>query len=127
MKKLLLFMGLLLTAVMPLWAGHVTEQEALQKARRFMQDKQFADFQTLRRAAAATDLASGAFYVFNADGRQGFVIVSADDRTEPILGYSDQGSLDMENLPENAKAWPVIDTSTATAINTFLNFLIFCV
>ena len=41
----------------------------------------------------------------NATDQQGFVIVSADDRTQPILGYSDQGTLDISNLPPNAKAW----------------------
>ena len=41
----------------------------------------------------------------NATDQQGFVIVSADDRTQPILGYSDQGTLDISNLPVNAKAW----------------------
>ena len=42
------------------------------------------------------------FYVFNA-GEQGFVIVSADDRFRPIVGYSDEGAFDTENMsPELA-------------------------
>ena len=42
------------------------------------------------------------FYVFNA-GEQGFVIVSADDRFRPIVGYSDEGPFDTENMsPELA-------------------------
>lgn len=45
------------------------------------------------------------YYVFNATGRNGFVLVSGDDRTVPILGYSDHGSLDTDNLPPNVKAW----------------------
>ena len=36
------------------------------------------------------------FYVFNAD-QQGFVIVSADDRFRPIVGYSDEGPFATEN------------------------------
>jgi len=43
--------------------------------------------------------------VFNADGNEGFVIVSGDERTPAILGYSDSGTFDYDNLPENAKAW----------------------
>ena len=39
------------------------------------------------------------FYVFN--GGKGFVIVSGDDRATPILGYSDEGSFDPDNIPPN--------------------------
>lgn len=38
-----------------------------------------------------------AFYVFNTD--MGFVIVSADDCVTPILGYSNEGQFDPENVP----------------------------
>ena len=38
-----------------------------------------------------------AFYVFNTPN--GFVIVSADDCATPILGYSNEGQFDMENIP----------------------------
>lgn len=39
------------------------------------------------------------YYVFNKGTRDGFVIVSGDDRTEPILGYSDSGTFDYATLP----------------------------
>ena len=83
------------------FAGEVTEQEALQKAQKFMQGRSFKQ-RNLRRASAFQDKS---FYVFNAEGHNGFVIVSGDDRTIPILGYADQGSLDLEKLPKNAKVW----------------------
>ncbi|NLJ81722.1 MAG: T9SS type A sorting domain-containing protein, partial [Bacteroidales bacterium] len=38
------------------------------------------------------------FYVYNLSN-QGFIIVSADDRVEPILGYSLQGDFDLNNIP----------------------------
>ena len=38
------------------------------------------------------------YYIFNnEDG--GFVIVSGDDCATPILGYSDEGSIDVDNMP----------------------------
>ena len=46
-----------------------------------------------------------AFYVFNAGNDGGYVIVSGDDRTEPILGYVDHGTFDPENIPENMRSW----------------------
>ncbi len=46
------------------------------------------------------------FYVFNKTGNKGFVIVSAEDMTDTyILGYSEEGTFDYNNLPENAKWW----------------------
>ena len=38
-----------------------------------------------------------AFYIFNTPN--GFVIVSADDCVTPILGYSEEGQFDTENIP----------------------------
>lgn len=37
------------------------------------------------------------FYVYNIDN--GFVIVSADNRVQPVLGYSTEGNFDAQNLP----------------------------
>jgi hypothetical protein len=48
---------------------------------------------------------SAYYYVFNAEGDNGYVIVSGDDRTPEILGYVDKGSFDEENIPENMKSW----------------------
>lgn len=44
------------------------------------------------------------YYIFNATDGNGFVIVSGDDRLSPILGYSDTGNIDTENLPVQLKA-----------------------
>ena len=43
-------------------------------------------------------------YIFNLD-TTGFVIVSADDRSYPILGYSMNGGFDIEKAPTNMLAW----------------------
>ena len=39
------------------------------------------------------------YYIFNSENEDGFVIVSADDCATPILGYSTDGSIDLQNLP----------------------------
>jgi len=44
------------------------------------------------------------FYVFNAT-EGGYVIVSGDDRTREILGYSSTGTLDLDDLPDNLQWW----------------------
>ena len=58
-----------------------------------------------RRKAASTEEETPYYYVFNVGGDGGYVIVSGDDRTEPILGYVDQGTFDPDNIPENMSSW----------------------
>lgn len=60
--------------------------------------------QSRARANGFSTNESGLFF-FNAEHEGGFVIVSADDRTESILGYSDEGSIDLDNMPENLLYW----------------------
>ena len=102
MKKLLLALLVVMMAT-AVNAERVSKQDALQKARIFMPDKQFVEAKSFARSAGST--AEEAFYVFNADGNQGFVIVSGDDRTTEILGYSKTGHLNMEQMPDNLKWW----------------------
>lgn len=44
------------------------------------------------------------YYVFNAEDNGGFVIVGGDSRVQKILGYSDSGCFDFDNVPP-ALAW----------------------
>lgn len=43
------------------------------------------------------------YYIFNRGEKDGFVIISGDDRAPKILGYSDKGSIDAENIPPQLK------------------------
>lgn len=45
------------------------------------------------------------YYVFNIGDNNGFIITSADDINVPVIGHSDQGEYDIENLPENYREW----------------------
>ena len=44
------------------------------------------------------------FYVINFEP-QGFVIVSADDRSKPVLGYSFDNMYDDQNIPPHYDYW----------------------
>lgn len=44
------------------------------------------------------------FYVINV-GKNGFVMLSGDDRIKPILGYSYESSFSTKNMPENLRDW----------------------
>lgn len=100
MKKLLLLLVCTL-AGLSVQAESVSEQEALQKAQLFMQDKVFK--QNGMRRAPMKDGKTPAYYIFNAEKNGGFVIVSGDDRMKDILGYAKNGSLDLDRLPDNLK------------------------
>ena len=75
--------------------------------------KQFGQAQPTLKAGAKANLklsytamnqkGMNDFYVFNRDGNQGYVIVSGDDMTDPVLAYSDRGSFDMNLAPEPVK------------------------
>jgi hypothetical protein len=48
---------------------------------------------------------NNSFYVFNRGAKDGFVIVSAEDRAEEIIGYTDKGDFDYASIPANMKVW----------------------
>ena len=62
-----------------------------------------ADIKLAYAETSAIDSNSHTYYAFNIDGG-GFIIVAGEDRAYPVLGYSDQGHLDYNNLPDNFKA-----------------------
>ena len=117
MKKFFVILSLFVATTV--LAGPVSKEQAWQLA---------ADFVKTRPAAAASKAAGGIaqqadalslvtlsqnkqeamaapFYIFNIGERQGFVIISGDDRTTSVLGYSDEGCIDPERMPENLRYW----------------------
>ncbi|MBD5358402.1 MAG: hypothetical protein HDR88_15690 [Bacteroides sp.] len=44
-------------------------------------------------------------YVFNLNGGNGYIFVSADDATTPLLGYSDKGEFDSSTIPPALRYW----------------------
>ncbi len=45
------------------------------------------------------------FYIFNRGKDQGYIIISADERSKQIIGYSDTGTFDPNNVPSQMRAW----------------------
>ena len=44
-------------------------------------------------------------YVFNKTGDNGYIVLSADDLAPAVLGYSDHGTFDGDNMPPALKYW----------------------
>ena len=104
MEKRLLFILALLMIAFGASAGPVNKQMAQSKAKNFMARKGLS---TKATPALVAKKANGdaAFYVYNATGKQGFVIIAGDDRSADVLGYVEQGEFDAANIPENMQAW----------------------
>lgn len=103
MKRQLLVLYLLFMAV-AIEANPVTAEQARQKAVQFLQGQVQAGAR--RRAPSAKQMRMAAkgradtYYIFNAaNPGDGYVVVSGDDATDPILGYSHTGTIDPDNMP----------------------------
>ena len=59
------------------------------------------------RSVELTDVSSVAGFsnVYVLTTESSFVLLAADDRVQPILGYSLTGGFDVENMPDNKRAW----------------------
>lgn len=88
-------------------ASPIDKSAALEKARAFMTkvnpSATIAE-PSMRRKVASASTEEQPYYIFNADNEQGFVIVSGDNRSEEIIGYADQGTIDPDNMPDALKA-----------------------
>jgi hypothetical protein len=90
-------------------ADEITTEQALQQAQTFVKNHQTANGSRRNAPGAAPQLTLASkvsgLYVFNVASDGGFVIVSNDDRTTPILAFGDSGNIDPDNMPENMRAW----------------------
>lgn len=110
-RKLLLFLSFFVT--MTMMAGPVTKDEAAQKAQAFINGKNKQRPGGPRRVKLAhrqmklvqAVQENALYYVFNVGEEDGFVIVSGDDRTPAVLGYTDNGSFSTDQMPDNMRAW----------------------
>ena len=98
-----ILMVMCLLAITTVWAGPVGERQARRIAEKFMSDRsmQSTTLKKVHKApmTAAANNEKAAYYVFNAD-RGGYVIVAGDDRAPAVLGYSDNGTFDNQDVPE---------------------------
>lgn len=104
MKKTLLFVLIAISTLAN--ANPIGKQEAMKLAMRFLNQKQST---TSTRATSQRNQLKmvmqcpNSYYVFNNGNGQGFVITSADDRTDAVLGYAYTGKFDVNNIPVQLK------------------------
>ena len=91
-------------------AGNVTATQARVVANNFIKQQvtghfnatAMSDLKLAHAEASSAVKGTNTYYVFNIKGG-GWVIVSGEDRTPQVLGYSDKGQMDFNNLPYNLK------------------------
>lgn len=103
-------LALLMLASLHTYANNVSVNEAKAIANTFMKSHyssapgsfkapSTADLQLAHAESSRKVAGSNVYYAFNIKGG-GFIIVAGNDMATPILGYSDQGRIDFNNLPE---------------------------
>ena len=89
------------------WAQQVSQDEAMQRAIQFFAKPSSSGMKKAPRKAPRMKAAevNEAYYIFNDEANGGFIIVSGEERTPDILGYSNGGRFDAAKVPANMRAW----------------------
>ena len=102
MKKLSLFGLALALCIGAAQAAPIDVNQAKSYGLKFVQNTLGQKSAELSLAyTQATEAGVDALYIFNHD--HGYVVVAADDRAFPILGYSEDSPFDVENIPEGLR------------------------
>jgi hypothetical protein len=121
MKKISVLCLVIFTSILSAVAGPVDSTTAKNLAREFWQ----MEFGTPRQAAAGLEfhnlspqLGLNQLYVLQNAGGEGFVILSSDDRAIPVLGYSDHGTVNTADMPDNFRMWlQIYEEEIAAAVS----------
>lgn len=104
----LLAIAISLLLVTTLTAAPVSQELAREQAGQFLQQRHGIAAARGMKLSEPQVISSGAapsYYIFNIGQNEGFVLISGDDRTEPVLGYADEGSFCEDQMPQNLRAW----------------------
>ena len=107
MKKIVLFLIVLLLVTLGVGAAPIGKQRAQSIARDFMVEKglKVGPLRSAEKMAKVKADGTCPYYVFNNGQDGGFVIVSGDDIAPKVIGYSYTGTFEEANVPDNIKAW----------------------
>lgn len=113
MKKTLLTLSIALCSITLLFAQHIPQENALHIAQQFVGTpaatstvQKAPQNNTLQLVHKSLDKQEKAlFYIYNIGENNGFVIVSADQRTKKILAYAKNGHFSTQHLPTNLSYW----------------------
>lgn len=112
MKKFsVLFSCILLVSLSASYAGRVDIKDARQAGKSFYFERinQYSNtpFESIFVSGERLVQVNGepAYYVFNFNIDKGFVLVSADDASWPVIGYSFKGNFSADEMPAHVAYW----------------------
>ncbi len=100
MKTKIYLVALLLVLSLGAMANPVDKERARQIATTFLNNN---GARSSELSDVSAEAGFGNMYVFTTESS--FVLVAADDRVQPILGYSLNGKFDVEGMPDNMRWW----------------------
>jgi len=102
-RKIVFFVNLIITALAI--AAPITKEEAQRKAEDFWLSKGAGGNHQVPRPVDVQATGTQAYYVFNAEDNNGFVIIGGDNQGPDVLGYSDVGQFDPESMSPALESW----------------------
>jgi len=102
MKKILFTLAIPFLAAFSAFAGTVSRSDAQAFAKQHFGGSADVNYVWGDEQTRSDD--APAFYVFN-NPKGGWVIISGEDCTCPVLGYSNTGSFKSEGMPSNVRSW----------------------
>lgn len=104
MRKSVLFLSLALITGMTATARSLSPSEALQRVTGQSVSRSAGAVLASEPVMTVGSAGTPALYVFNKP-EGGWMIVSADDVAAPVIGFSDSGTFDPVNIPDNLRGW----------------------
>lgn len=110
MKKIIVVTVVAALAVLGMEANPISVDRAMEIAAQFTQQGHLKSFSgnhhQLQLAYASWNTRGSVdYYVINREADNGFIIVAGDDISMPVWGYSEQGTFDIYQIPENMRWW----------------------
>ena len=103
LRCFLFYISLIMLLTITAHGEQITQQNAMHSAQTFLRHQPQASATDVNLSLAyeckRNENAPANFYVYNKDSGKGFVIVAGDNRVTPVLGYSDEGCFDKDNIP----------------------------
>ena len=113
-KTKVLFLLISLWISVGLYATPISREQAQKRAEQYLQNRKgsrklaaVSNGRKLapRKAAGAKQEETSLYYVFNRGNQEGYVIVPGDDMIDGVLGYTDEGEFDYQEIPPAMQEW----------------------
>lgn len=108
MKQRLLIVTLFFMSLSSMQARQLTAEESISRMRNAAHKAPgvaMTQGQNLTLSYTSQKMGVNRFYVFNASNNAGFYILGADDLVPGVLGYSDNGAFDINDIPDGLRQW----------------------